>query len=264
MKYEASPGFVLHSRRYRDTSLIVQVFTREHGRLSVVAKGASRPKSPFRNILQPAKLLTIAASGKTDLLTLTLAEESTDAWQADHLKTSTSAVSNSAISSTSQRSLSTHSFFALSYLNELLLKSTANFDPHPELFWDYQAAIAAFYQEGASIAWILRRFEYQLLTKLGLMSDFSMVVDTGNVPGKDSWYAYHPEIGLSSSGLYHPSVAPLISGAAIACLLTDTTLSESAVDDHQALKRLMRRLVDQAIPGGLKSREVIRAAWQAS
>lgn len=254
MKYTPTLGYVLHSRRYRDTSLIVQCFTEVHGRLSVVAKGASRPKSPFRHTLQPGKLLTFAASGKTDLLTLTMAEEA-----------------NTGVSA--QLKLPTEHFFALAYLNELLLKSTANFDPHPELFADYQLTVAALTSQTsadsnrpeASIAWILRRFEYQLLTKLGLMSDVSMVVDTEASPSADpdQWYAYHPEMGLCSAGRYHPSVAPPISGEAIRCLLADQPLLDSAVESHQALKRLMRRLIDLAIPGELKSREVMRAAWQA-
>jgi DNA repair protein RecO (recombination protein O) len=68
------PGFVLHSYPYKETSLIVDVFSRDHGRIALVAKGAKRPHSKLRGVLQTFQPLSVGWSGKAEVRTLTAAE----------------------------------------------------------------------------------------------------------------------------------------------------------------------------------------------
>jgi len=69
------PAYVLHTRSFRETSLIVEAFTREHGRIAVVARGAKSARSRWRNVLQPFRPLLISWNQKTDLGTLTAADQ---------------------------------------------------------------------------------------------------------------------------------------------------------------------------------------------
>ena len=74
IRHRDQPGYVLHSYPYQETSLIVEVFTREFGRVAMVAKGAKRPHSPLRAALMPFHALTLDWSGRADLKTLRTAE----------------------------------------------------------------------------------------------------------------------------------------------------------------------------------------------
>ena len=68
------PAFVLHTRPYQETSLIIEFFTQSFGRVNAVAKGAKRPKSPLRSVLTPASRLSVSLSGKSELKNLSSAE----------------------------------------------------------------------------------------------------------------------------------------------------------------------------------------------
>ena len=68
------PAFVLHTRPYQETSILVDFFTRSYGRLNAIAKGAKRPKSPLRSVLTPASKLSVSLSGKSELKTLSSVE----------------------------------------------------------------------------------------------------------------------------------------------------------------------------------------------
>ena len=102
------PGFVLHSYPYKETSLIVDVFSRDHGRIALVAKGAKRPHSQLRGVLQTFQPLSVGWSGKSEVRTLTAAE-----WVGGLLPLEKSAL------------------LCGFYLNELLVKLLARDDPHP-------------------------------------------------------------------------------------------------------------------------------------
>src|SRR5436853_1140291 len=111
-------GYVLHTYPYRETSLILQVWTEGHGRLGLVAKGARRPKSPSRSVLVPFQPLTLDWFGRGELRTLKTAEPTRPAMP-----------------------LAGASLLYAFYLNELLLKLTTRDDPHERLFAAYDAAI---------------------------------------------------------------------------------------------------------------------------
>jgi DNA repair protein RecO (recombination protein O) len=173
-RYKEQPGYVLHSYPYQETSLIVEMFTREFGRIGVVAKGAKRPHSPLRSVLMPFHALTLDWSGKSDLKTLRTAE-----WRGAF------------------RLLKGRALICGFYLNELLLKLLHRDDPHDGLFDVYEQTLAALL-DGGDHATVLRCFEKRLLGELGyaLMLDqdadtqrpleahrrYQYIIDRGPVP----------------------------------------------------------------------------------
>lgn len=142
-------GYVLHSYPYQETSLIVELFTREYGRIGVVAKGAKRPHSPLRSVLMPFHALTLDWSGKSELKTLRTAE-----WRGDF------------------RLLRGRALICGFYLNELLLKLLHRDDPHGTLFDVYEQTLQALLA-GNDHAIVLRGFEKRLLSELG----YALVLD---------------------------------------------------------------------------------------
>jgi len=139
-------GFVLHASPWRETSLIVQAFTRDHGQVALVAKGAKRPASALRPALSAFQRLTLSWSGKGEVKTMIQVECS------------------------GIRALSGRGFMSAWYMNELLLKLLAREDPHPVLFDAYDQALTRLAQ-GDRAAGALRRFEWVLLQETGYGTD---------------------------------------------------------------------------------------------
>src|SRR5438270_11622811 len=140
---EDQPAFVLHTYPYRETSLIVEALTADHGRVAMVARGAKRPRSELRGVLQAFQPLTLSWSGVGELKTLMKAE-----WQGG-----LPLVGGAAL-------------LCGFYLNELLLRLLPREDPHPQLYRDYEAALGVL-AGSAELAPALRRFELKLLSELG-------------------------------------------------------------------------------------------------
>ena len=176
-------AYVLHSYPYRETSLILQVWTQNHGRLALVGKGARRPKSPQRAVLLPFQPLSIDWFGRGELRTLKMAEPAAPSTP-----------------------LAGQALLSAFYLNELLLKLTTRDDPHEGLFAAYDEAITALRHvtregRGASVEPVLRRFELKLLQELGYAvqlaheagshvpivaeRDYLYVVERGPVPARE-------------------------------------------------------------------------------
>ena len=146
------PAFVLHTRAFKETSLLVDLFTKNLGRINVVAKGARKPKSPLRSVLTPASLFSVSFSGKTDLKNLNACE------LLNHYSLSMPVSFNSII-----------------YVNELLIKATEKEDPHEEIFNQYQLLYEGLSgkKERNEIEVFLRSFELVLLQELGYGIDLS-------------------------------------------------------------------------------------------
>jgi DNA repair protein RecO (recombination protein O) len=146
----ADAGFVLHTYAYRETSLIAETFTRSHGRMVMVAKGAKRPHGALRGLVNPFQGLLLVWFGKSEMKTLKSAEQTKILPQ-----------------------LVGAALLSAFYLNELLLKLTTREDPHEALFDTYSETIAALAalgrdaHSGRDIAPILRHFEVSLLRELG-------------------------------------------------------------------------------------------------
>jgi DNA repair protein RecO (recombination protein O) len=165
------PAFVLHSYPYKETSLIVELFARDHGRVALVAKGAKRPHSKLRGALQTFQPLSVSWSGKGEVRTLIAAE-----WIGGLLPLEKSAL------------------LCGFYLNELLVKLLAREDRHPALFDHYIATLNQL-AHGEPAPIVLRRFERALLKETGVGGDFSLCRSTGRPVEADLAYVVDPERG---------------------------------------------------------------------
>lgn len=144
-------GYVLHASPWRETSLIVQAFTRDHGCVALVAKGAKRPYSVLRPVLVGFQPLWLSWSGAAEVHTLTRAE------------------------SGPVRLLDGRAMMSGWYMNELILRLLAREDPHPGIFDAYEAALDVLADaRGRSHAVVLRRFEWLLLEQAGYGLDAPM------------------------------------------------------------------------------------------
>lgn len=165
------PGFVLHSFPYKETSLIVEMFSRQHGRVAVLAKGARRPYSQLRGTLQTFQPLSLSWTGKSSLRTLIAAD-----WVGGLLPLEKSAL------------------LCGFYLNELLVKLLAHDDPHPVLFDHYVSSLNQLaHNEAAPI--VLRKFELALLKETGVAAQLAICADTGKDVQSDARYVVDPERG---------------------------------------------------------------------
>ena len=140
-------AFLLHSTPYRETSLVVDLFTREHGRIAAIAKGARRPRSALRAVLLQFQPLAVSYTGRSELRTLTGAE-----WAGGLIAPRGDAL------------------LCAFYLNELLVRLLAREDAHPALYDGYLKALAEL-SAGAPIDESLRRFEWLLLRETGYAPD---------------------------------------------------------------------------------------------
>lgn len=140
---QLEPAFVLHKRAYRETSLLIELWTQNHGRFSAVAKGVRKTKSSSQGLLQPFSPILVSFVGKGELMTLTQVESRQNRFflQGDCL-------------------------FAGLYLNELLMYVLQKWDPHENLFHFYEQTLADLCGQPLEQR-VLRRFERLLLEELG-------------------------------------------------------------------------------------------------
>ena len=223
------PAFVLHSCPYKETSLIVDVFSRDHGRIALVAKGAKRPHSKLRGVLQTFQPLSLGWSGKSEIRTLTSAE-----WLGGLLP------------------LEKGALLCGFYLNELLVKFVARDDPHRPLFDHYVEALNRLaHDETAAI--VLRRFELALLKETGFAGDIGIDAEQREPVVPDRMYVVDPERGPR---LARPAdAAPRVSGKT----LLDMQRGDygDAVTQTQS-KFLMRFLLAHHLGGApLNTRQIL-------
>lgn len=225
----AQPGFVLHSYPYKETSLIVDVFSRDHGRVALVAKGAKRPHSKLRGVLQTFQPLSVGWSGKAEMRTLTAAE-----WIGGLLPLEKSAL------------------LCGFYLNELLVKLLARDDPHPALFDHYIATLNQLaHDEPAPI--VLRKFERALLKETGVGGDFTVCTATGGMVEEDRIYVVDPERGPRPA--YPADTAPRVSGKTLLDMERED-YTDGATQSQS--KFLMRFLLAHHLDGApLNTRQIL-------
>lgn len=168
------PAFVLHRYDWSESSLILEAFTREHGRVALVAKGAKRPSSNFRPVLLPLQPLHLAFSGEAEIRTLKSAE-----WVGGQVMPTGDALLSGF------------------YLNELLLRLLARDDPHPQLFDSYADAVAVLAsQHGDVLEPALRAFELILLREIGLLPALDVQTSTQSPLDPAMRYSLAAEAGL--------------------------------------------------------------------
>ncbi len=219
---DAQAAFVLHTYAYRETSLIVEAFTEEYGRVAMVARGAKRPRSETRGLLQAFQPLTLSWMGGGELKTLVKAE-----WGGGLPLPRGPAL------------------LCGFYLNELLLKLLAREDPHAALFRDYHDALAALAELTAAAAQgaVLRRFELRLLAELGYAMPLSHDADTG--AAIDPAARYHYDFGRgprAANAAREPGVRyPKIRGATLLGLAANEFPDAETAAEAKAL---MREILD--------------------
>jgi DNA repair protein RecO (recombination protein O) len=238
-------GYVLHTYPYRETSLILQVWTEKHGRLGIVAKGARRPKSASRAVLVPFQALSLDWFGRGELRTLKTAEPASPATP-----------------------LGGASLMSAFYLNELLLKLTTRDDPHEGLFAAYDRAICELRAVSraeagapdprtANLEPVLRRFELSLLQELGYALQLSREAGTQAPIVAEREYFYVVERGPIAAGEGSaPSNAVKLSGQTLIDL--ERGDFEHAPTVAQS-KQLMRLLINHSLNGQeLATRTLVR------
>jgi DNA repair protein RecO (recombination protein O) len=182
------PAFVLHRYDWSESSLILEVFTRHHGRIALVAKGVKRPSSSFRPILLPLQPLHLAFGGDAEIRTLKSAE-----WQGGYAMPSGEAL------------LSGY------YINELVLTLLARDDPHATLFDAYANVVEVIASaHGEVLEAALRSFELLLLREVGLLPQLDTQTMTLGALQHSQQYTLVPEGGLR---LAHDDDRASLSGA---------------------------------------------------
>jgi len=180
------PAFVLHHYDWSESSLILEVFTRQLGRVALVAKGAKRPTSQLRAVLLPLQPILICFGGEGEIRTLKSAE-----WAGGHVMPTGDAL------------LSGY------YLNELLLRLLARDDPHAALFDLYRQTVKVLASGlDNTTAPLLRSFELMLMQNLGFLPDLSQQTLTLQALQAEKNYVLLPEAGLSTS-----QQSPYLKGA---------------------------------------------------
>jgi DNA repair protein RecO (recombination protein O) len=226
---EHEPGFVLHSYPYKETSLIVEVFSRRYGRLGLLARGARRPRSAMRGVLLAFHPLHLTWSTSVDLGTLVAAE-----WGGG------------------QKTLAGIGLMCGFYLNELLLRLLPRADPHEALFDAYGAALARLCA-GDGQASVLRGFERKMLAELGYAPVLDRDAANGAAIAPGKWYDYEPERG--------PVETRRVDGESV---VSGRTLLDMAADNYddvrtrEEARRLMRTLIAERLGGqALHTRAVL-------
>lgn len=228
-RISGQPAFVLHSYPYKETSLIVEVFSRDYGRIPVIAKGAKRPHSKLRGVLQSFQPLSAGWSGKSEVRTLTAAE-----WIGGLLPLEKAAL------------------LCGFYVNELLVKFLARDDPHPALFDHYVSTLNQL-AHGEPAPIVLRRFELFLLKEVGVVGDLTVCTSTKEKVLADQIYVVDPERGARP---VHPSdSSPWVSGKTLLDMERDEY--SDGITQMQS-KFLMRALLAHHLGGAsLNTRQIL-------
>ena len=221
---ENEPGFVLHAYPYKETSLIVEVFTRRFGRIGLLARGARRPRSAMRGVLLAFHPLRLTWSASAELGTLMSAE-----WGGG------------------QASLAGIGLMCGFYVNELLLRLLPRDDPHEALFDAYAEAIARLASgepRAPAHSTILRGFERRMLAELGYAPVLDRDAANGAQIDATKHYAYEAERG--------PVETRRSDGDSV---ISGRTLLDMAADNYdnsrtrEEARHLMRALITERLGG---------------
>ncbi|MGH8145709.1 MAG: DNA repair protein RecO [Rhodanobacteraceae bacterium] len=213
MRITQQPAYVLHARAWRETSLLLDVFSRDHGRVGLVAPGVRGARSRLpRSLLEPLQALRLDWGGRGELQTLMAVEPggAVHALRGDAL-------------------------LSAMYVNELLVRLTARNDPHPALFERYDTLLRTLTQ-APTLAWSLRCFERDLLDALGYAPQLETDVDTGAPIDPARVYEYLPEQGAVAAA----EGGVRVRGSALLALASG---EPPDAEDLAALRRLMRALI---------------------
>lgn len=228
MSLNLQPAYVLHYRNYRETSFLVELLTKYDGRVSVIARGVKRPKSPMKGLIQPFIPIMAAWRGKGVLPTLQTAE-----------------ISGQPIA------LHNNKLFSGFYLNELLTYLLHRHSPCENIFMLYEDVLRKL--SGAIIAEpLLRNFEKNLLHELGYALQFNHEAHSDIPIEANKYYLFIPHEGFSA--VQSKNARAIFSGKNLLKIAKDDFNEVGVLRDA---KRLMR-LALQPLLGSksIKSREL--------
>jgi DNA repair protein RecO (recombination protein O) len=228
LRASSEPAYLIHTRVYRETSLIIEAFSLEHGKVSLIAKGVRKKNSPTAGLLQPFKELSLSWQGRSELQILTGVEMIGD-----------------------RDSMQGKAIFCGFYLNELMAFLLTKYDPHPALYHHYKKTLADLTLADSYEA-ILRYFEIKLLEEIGYGLNLECECRTGAALLSEQQYLYDVEEGaiVFNEGSH-----------------SDVVLGQTLIDMQQQnlscprsfyeAKKLMRSVINWRIGGRpLRSREL--------
>lgn len=217
MKIGLHPAYVLHYRPYRETSLLLDVFSRDHGRVSLVAKGAKRKRGDAALLLQPYQRVLLSWSGKSELMTLTGVEPDgpTEILAQDRL-------------------------IAAFYINELVMRLLHQHEAHSELFVIYDKTLKALANRTSEPQASIRIFEKCLLQALGYGLVLDHDVETGiKIDSRENYY-YMAERGPSRNPPAHDDHVQ-ISGQTLIALQQEVLVQPGVLQESKKLMRYILR-----------------------
>lgn len=225
MPQNLQAGFLLHHQNYRESSLLIDVFTQGSGRITLIAKGVRRQKSPFLGLLRPFTPLNISYTGTNNLKTLTHVE-----------------------AGSAEKILPGINTYCGFYLNELLRYFIPADEPYPDVFLNYLSCLQQL-KTTEDIEAALRVFEIQLLQSVGYALQLESDCITGLPIQAAQTYQYEIEQGatIKTSGPYQGDTLIAMSQSQYS---TECQLFEA--------KQLMRKIIDFYLQGkALQSRNLI-------
>ena len=236
MTVDFSPAFILHQRVFRESSLLLDIVSRDYGRISLVAKGVRKQKRSQAGLLQIYQPLLLSWQGRRDLQTLTAVESNGPAYL-----------------------LRGESALCGLYINELMMKLLPLGEPEVNLYIDYQKVLFGL-QEALQNEITLRLFEKQLLGHLGYGLVLDQDVETGESIDKGKDYYY-----VADAGLYRWQSGQernRISGRSLQHLVTEQGFDEKSLNE---IKQLMRMVIHFYLGDKpLRSRELFSQLHDAS
>lgn len=229
-RVQQQAAFILHHRPFRDSSQILDLISREHGKLAVVARGSRGARSRLKGVLRPFMPLSMSWVIKSDLGTLTGAE-----------------VRGAPLRLTGEALLAGY------YVNELVLHFLHRHDPQPEIFDAYADTIETLATSGAAIAAILRQFEMALLRHSGYALNLGHEAGTSRDLGLAQNYDYRVEQGAVPVSR---DEGPLVFTGETLAAIAAQRFDDPAI--LRAANRLMREVIAYHLDGKeLKSRKVL-------
>ncbi len=236
MTVDFSPAFILHQRAFRENSRLLDIFSQEHGRVSLVARAVSKQKRSQAGLLQIYQPLLLSWFGRTELQTLTAAESSGPAYL-----------------------LQAESALCGLYINELMMKLLPMGEAEPDVFVAYQRALLGL-QQARQNEITLRLFEKQLLSHLGYGLVLDRDIDSGEAINAQQAYYYVADEGLHLWQQGQQQAA--ISGRSLQHLIAEQGFDPTSLKE---IKQLMRMVIHFYLGGKpLRSRELFSHYHQVS
>lgn len=222
-RVEGARAYVLHTRPYSETSLLVEIYSRAHGRLPLLAKGARRARSALRGSLLAFQPLALGWSGRGEVRTLTRCE-----WLGGLPLPGGDGL------------------LCGFYINELLLRLMAREDPHEMLFDRYEATLALLTNaaDADDLACTLRGFERALLKELGYALTLDRDAVTGDPIDPLAYYRYEPERGPVRVDADDQDARGVLAGHALLAIAREDYREPQTL---QQCKQLMRQLINHRL-----------------